>query len=74
MQKAQVHRIRNKKGEIITQAKEIKRIMRLCLILSQIIVTEYKVGHRDAEMNRHLKIAIGFLLIIPYLWHYLGVL
>lgn len=39
MQKAQIHRIRNKKGEIITQAKEMKRIMGLHLILSQITVS-----------------------------------
>ena len=33
-----------------------------------------RVGHRDAEMNRHLKLAIGLVLTIPYLWYYLGVL
>lgn len=37
-------------------------------------IYEYKVGHKDAEMNRHLKIAIGLILTIPYIWYYLGVL
>lgn len=58
MQKAQIHRIRNKKGEIITQAKEIKRIMTVLNPAIDNCIYEYKVGHRDAEINRHLKIAI----------------
>ena len=37
-------------------------------------IYEYKVGHRDAEINRYLKIAIGLNLTIPYIWYYLGVL